>query len=564
MDFESILKSVGEYGTYQKRLVFFYMVPTTTIFAFYCMNTFFMLSVPDAWCDVPAVRHLDVTLQHKLSRPPSLTSPGKLDSCSFYDIDYSAALAAVDNATDLEKFTLGLQNATTRGCSSWVYDKANYDATAVTDLNLVCDQGHWVSLILTLHGIGEVIGNPVFGVLADRFGRKSVFFAILVVALSSSTSPIFFKGLYMFAILRFVSSATAASLFNLPYIIITELVGPEYRSRLIGIGASTWTLGMCLLPVLAYYTRHWVIIAIVPTVLVLPMFLYWNIIPESPRWLLSVGRYEEAYDVMAKIARVNGKPVPAQLMEQLRMVGQTEKTQSSNDEQSSGSILDILRSPALRTRFILITFSWMANVTAYRGITLNFQNFEGSEFVNWFLLAVVEFPSNLGSWYLMDTVLGRRWSNSLTMSVGGLSLCLPLIMPAHWPHGVIVASLIGKCLCNMAYNVVYQQTMELFPTPVRNQGMSYSTAIAAGANFGLPYLAATGKSHVWLPLLVMGSVCLMAGIAASFLPETLDKNLPQTLQDGENFGRGQAYLSLARRSLPVKKDVYSKVNLELN
>jgi hypothetical protein len=45
-----------------------------------------------------------------------------------------------------------------------------------------------------------------------------------------------------------------------------------------------------------------------------------------------------------------------------------------------------------------------------------------------------------------------------------------------------------------------------------------------------------------LPLLVLGIVGVLGGITALFLPETLDKELPQTLQDGENFGKGQQFL----------------------
>lgn len=191
MDFEKILKSVGEYGPYQKKLVYYYLIPTTTIFAFYCMNTFFMLSEPDAWCTVPEIAQLDMKAQHLLSRPPSSESPTKMDQCRVYDIDYNQAALAYLNASDENgvasgNFSLNLPaNTSTRTCTSWTFDKTNYDATAVTHLNLVCDRAHWVSLILTVHGIGEVVGNPLFGALADAYGRRSIFFVTLAVALSS-------------------------------------------------------------------------------------------------------------------------------------------------------------------------------------------------------------------------------------------------------------------------------------------------------------------------------------------------------------------------------------------
>lgn len=42
-----------------------------------------------------------------------------------------------------------------------------------------------------------------------------------------------------------------------------------------------------------------------------------------------------------------------------------------------------------------------------------------------------------------------------------------------------------------------------------------------------------------LPLLVLGIVGILAGVMCLFLPETMGQDLPQTLQDFENFGRTQ-------------------------
>lgn len=50
------------------------------------------------------------------------------------------------------------------------------------------------------------------------------------------------------------------------------------------------------------------------------------------------------------------------------------------------------------------------------------------------------------------------------------------------------------------------------------------------------------KTSVILPLLILGVTGILGGILALFLPETLDQDLPQTLQDGENFGLGQKLL----------------------
>lgn len=44
-----------------------------------------------------------------------------------------------------------------------------------------------------------------------------------------------------------------------------------------------------------------------------------------------------------------------------------------------------------------------------------------------------------------------------------------------------------------------------------------------------------------IPLLILGGLGIFGGILCLFLPETLDQDLPQTLQDGEEFGLGQKF-----------------------
>lgn len=220
-----------------------------------------------------------------------------------------------------------------------------------------------------------------------------------------------------------------------------------------------------------------------------------RILPESPRWLLSRGRFEEAAQVLAEIARVNGKPVPEDLIMKLKSVASDLESDldpehfEKSSKSPSNPFLELLKKPGMRYKFLLITSNWIAVTIAYGGIHYNIYNFHGNEFINFFLLAIIELPSYFMAWYLMETRLGRRWSVCLFMFCCGLSLCIPAILPSSYQTIINIVTLIGKFCVSAAFMVIYQQAAELYPTPVRNQGLGAGSMISSVISIFLPYLA---------------------------------------------------------------------------
>lgn len=80
---------------------------------------------------------------------------------------------------------------------------------------------------------------------------------------------------------------------------------------------------------------------------------------------------------------------------------------------------------------------------------------------------------------------------------------------------------------------------ELLPTVVRAQGVAFIHIMGYVASIISPFVVLLAKYNNNLPFIVLGIVGIVAGILSVFLPETLDQELPQTLDDGENFGLGQ-------------------------
>lgn len=137
--------------------------------------------------------------------------------------------------------------------------------------------------------------------------------------------------------------------------------------------------------------------------------------------------------------------------------------------------------PGLRSKTLAITFTFSACLVAYSGIYVNTINYEAQNQLNdYLLLSVSEIPALLIGWYLVNTRLGRRWTN-----VGGLVMCtlatlVPTLLQDHQSRAMISAcTLLGKFGVSITFMVIYQHAGELYPTTLRSQGIGLSAAISS-------------------------------------------------------------------------------------
>ena len=101
--------------------------------------------------------------------------------------------------------------------------------------------------------------------------------------------------------------------------------------------------------------------------------------------------------------------------------------------------------------------------------------------------------------------------------------------------------MIGKLSITASYGVIYIFSTEIFPTPIRNVAIGAASMSARIGGILCPYL--NMMSEIWtpLPLIVYGIFAFSGGLLSLFLPETLNKQLPETIEDGENFAWNLLY-----------------------
>ncbi|KAM7307619.1 carcinine transporter [Ixodes scapularis] len=314
MEFEDVIEKAGGYGKFQKILVWVYLAPASFFMPGCFMNQIFMLSVPQHSCLLPDLGEVfnltggDLELLHDL-----LVSK---DNCEVYPLsafNASAVQMYLDHAGDENWTRLQVPGLERIPCAQFTYDKTNYESTASTQWNLVCDRAHLPSLVFTLCSVSCAVGTVLLGMLSDRIGRRYMFFITVVVAVLSGLSSILVTNFTAFATLRALNASVMPQMFQLPYIILLELVGPKQRTMMLGVSCIAWTVGLCILPLLAYVCRSWILLGLICSACAIPSMFYIKLIPESPRWLLSQGRVQETLKILERIAKRNGVKLPEDL-----------------------------------------------------------------------------------------------------------------------------------------------------------------------------------------------------------------------------------------------------------
>lgn len=84
-----------------------------------------------------------------------------------------------------------------------------------------------------------------------------------------------------------------------------EIVGTQWRAAITVLYQIPFSLGQMSLAGIAYLFRHWQHLQIAITIPSIILLSYWWIVPESPRWLLAVGKQKAACKILEKVAIIN-------------------------------------------------------------------------------------------------------------------------------------------------------------------------------------------------------------------------------------------------------------------
>jgi MFS family permease len=158
---------------------------------------------------------------------------------------------------------------------------------------------------------GACLGALFFGYLTDRLGRKKLFLWTLALYLVATVATAFSQDFLMFAVCRFFTGMGVGGEYAAVNSAIDELIPARVRGWAdLAINGSFWigtalaaSVSLLLLSNLLPKDLGWRLIFGLGAVMALAIIFVRRTLPESPRWLLTHGRAQEAEDIVGSIER---------------------------------------------------------------------------------------------------------------------------------------------------------------------------------------------------------------------------------------------------------------------
>ena len=326
---------------------------------------------------------------------------------------------------------------------------------------------------------GMLLGGALAGSLADRFGRKSVFQATLLVFSAATGLCALAQGFRSLLLLRVLVGFGLGGELPVAAALVSEFAPARQRGRLVVLLESFWALGWAVAATLAEILAGraeasgqgfpWRLAFFIGALPALYLLVLRRALPESPRYLASRGRLDQAEQIIRSIEAESGVPK-----------GPALRPDAAFDSTGRRARMRDLFGRDLARRTVMLWLLWFSMAYSYYGIftwlptLLAGQGFPlATSFRFTLIITLAQIPGYFTAAWLVEKI-GRKATLIPFMLLRALGSFF--FGSARTEYDLILWGCLLSFFNLGAWGVTYGYTPELYPTWLRGTGTGFAAA----------------------------------------------------------------------------------------
>mmetsp|Transcript_16644 Transcript_16644/g.25050 ORF Transcript_16644/g.25050 Transcript_16644/m.25050 type:complete len:480 (-) Transcript_16644:71-1510(-) len=368
---------------------------------------------------------------------------------------------------------------------------------------------------------GQFIGSLIWGPVADKMGRKKVFLIALAIISVAGYASAFANNYVVLVSCRFVVGFGVGAI-HIPFDIMAEFLPSDLRGSFLISVQFFWAAGALLVTGIAWAcldTLGWRVLTFISAVPMTVAFFGALFLPESPRWLVSQGRLEEATAVLNYVAQVNSVTLTPYRLD---------KPNSTSPYVADEMKLEDIISTKFMYRNSLVWSIWFCFGFAYYGIILfvtrvfesdsaNDDSTCSFDYFHLFTSGLVEFMS-ISLVLLLYSHCPRNLLQTGFYTVA--TIAGGILSRHHSKHTSSVLSAFFRLAVRAGSATSWLATPELYPTPVRATAHAAASAMTRLGGFVCPFIVSNDSLSVYIVSTCLTISCGIASGASYLTPDT--------------------------------------------
>lgn len=214
------------------------------------------------------------------------------------------------------------------------------------------------------------------------------------------------------------------------------------------------------------------------------------LIPESIRWLYSVGKFEKAKKIIQLAAKINNSKLSDETIASLndhKDEGKASLESKTEVQITRGPMVSIIQSKKMMFRLINCCYCYFTNALIFYGLSVRSIDLAGDKYINFMLAALMEIPGNLASHFVLKKI-SRKWALAVSMFCCGLFCVSSELLGDYNTTWRLVLFLLGKSTVSFSFTVLGVYVTEMFPTNCRMRMFNICKTCAGIGNIIAPQI----------------------------------------------------------------------------